>query len=317
MAKKKKTMNEMNEMNEKSFGNGLSVFDPRSFDQMGQIARQLASSSLVPDTLKGNTDDQTVSNCFRVVEQAQRWGLSPFAVMDSASVVRGKLMWEGKLIAAAIKSGLGIRLKYEYSGEGEKRKIIVSAVVDGALESIEGTVSTWKTTHDGSPWKAANYDQMLAYRGARQWARRYAPEVILGVYAPDEMDSKWIRNVTPPGQSIAEVYEKRTAEAKKIAAPNPEKKPAVGRTISRHASAATLTDISEMDSATGKKYFVAICEIPDDVGGEKNVEFFTFSESLYERLAGRKGDKIMIQYSQSLKGGFKLEDFDEIEGGDE
>ena len=27
---------------------------------------------------------------------------------------------------------------------------------------------------------------MLAYRGARQWARRHMPEVLLGIYTDDE-----------------------------------------------------------------------------------------------------------------------------------
>lgn len=177
---------------------GLSVFDSGQFEQMGVIASKLAQSSLIPDTLKGKSNEQTAANCFRVVEQAQRWGLSPFAVMDAASVVHGKLMWEGKLIAAAIKATLGVRLRYEYSGKGDARKVIVSGEVDGLIETIEGTVADWKTTGKNSPWdKLANRDQMLAYRGARQWARRHAPEVILGVYAPDEVDESDFRNVTP------------------------------------------------------------------------------------------------------------------------
>jgi hypothetical protein len=177
---------------------GLSIFDSGTFDQMGLIASKLAASSLIPATLKGDTDEETAANCFRVVEQAQRWGLSPFAVLDSASVVHGKLMWEGKLIAAAIKSALGVRLRYDYEGQGDQRKVTVTGEIDGQPSTVEGTVADWKTTGKGSPWeKPANHDQMLAYRGARQWARRHAPEVILGVYSPDEFDEASIRNVTP------------------------------------------------------------------------------------------------------------------------
>lgn len=168
---------------------GLSIFDSGTFEQMAMISAEIAKSSLIPETLKGDDLQQTTANCFRVVEQAARWGLSPFAVMDSASVVHGKLMWEGKLIAAAINQTLGVRLSYDYSGEGENRKVVVSGTLDGERLTIEGTVAAWKTTGKGSPWdRLANRDQMLAYRGARQWARRHAPEVILGVYAPDEYE---------------------------------------------------------------------------------------------------------------------------------
>ena len=31
-------------------------------------------------------------------------------------------------------------------------------------------------------------DQQLAYHGSRVWARRHAPELMLGVYSPEEFD---------------------------------------------------------------------------------------------------------------------------------
>jgi hypothetical protein len=37
-------------------------------------------------------------------------------------------------------------------------------------------------------------DQQLAYHGARVWARRHAPELMLGVYSPEEMPDE------PPAQ---------------------------------------------------------------------------------------------------------------------
>ena len=39
-------------------------------------------------------------------------------------------------------------------------------------QSVEGTVANWKT--ENSNWKKSP-DDMLVYRGTRQWARRYAP----------------------------------------------------------------------------------------------------------------------------------------------
>lgn len=172
---------------------GLSIFDTGTFEQMGLIASKLASSTLIPESLRTEKKngqlvplppEQVAANCFRIVEQAQRWGMSPFAVIDCASVVHGKLMWEGKLIAAALDAQLGVRLDYEYSGEGEARTVTVSGRFpdEEKIKSVEGSVAKWKT----GQWKATDYDQRLAYRGSREWARRYAPGVILGVYSPDE-----------------------------------------------------------------------------------------------------------------------------------
>ena len=183
---------------------GLSIFDTGTFEQMGLIASKLAASSLIPETLRtekknGNVvalpPEQVAANCFRIVEQSQRWGMSPFAVIDCASVVYGKLMWEGKVIAAALEATMGIRLDYDFSGQGEGRSIIVSGRFpdEEKIRQVEGNVKNWKTDQ----WKATDYDQRLAYRGAREWARRHAPGVILGVYSPDEIDEESLRNVTP------------------------------------------------------------------------------------------------------------------------
>jgi hypothetical protein len=290
---------------------GISVFDSGQFEQMWNIAGALSQGSLIPDTLKGKTADETKANCLRVVEQAARWGLSPFAVMDSASVVHGRLMWEGKLIAAAIKATLNVRLRYTYDGSGEARKVTVSGVIDGIEETIEGTVADWKTTGKGSPWdNLANRDQMLAYRGARQWARRHAPEVILGVYAPDEFEEPEMVNVTN-GRTPAK-RETPIIPGKKAEEPQPEpakeKLPpptvAAGRQKKdRQNRMATLTGITER-TGNGKTWWAVGLKI-----GTADVEMTTFSESMHRSLLEcEMGAKLWITFTKSEKG-YALEDY--------
>jgi len=294
---------------------GLSVFDSGQFEQMWNIAGALAQGSLIPDTLKGKNDDETKANCLRVVEQASRWGLSPFAVMDSASVVHGKLMWEGKLIAAAIKATLGVRLRYEYSGSGESRKVIVSGLLDGIEETIEGTVGDWKTTGKGSPWdNLANRDQMLAYRGARQWARRHSPEVILGVYAPDEFDGDSMRDVTPGKTSPAKLDtpnipgRKEEAKEEEPAPSNPVKNEPTGRQKkARHERDAKFKSISEQ-TAKGKTWF----EVATVISG-KQVTLTTFSTTDADALREvEPGTMLRVIVTQSGDG-FALESYEIIE----
>lgn len=184
---------------------GLSIFDEGSFDSLYRIAEAMAQSSLVPKTLTEDKDgpyplEKVAANCFLVVEQAQRWGLSPFACLGCASVVHGRLMWEGKLVSAVIEAKLGVRLSYAYSGKGDARSVVVSGTLPDESEprTVEGTVGNWKTTGAGSPWgSSANHDRQLAYRGAREWARRHAPAVLLGVYTDDEAAEIPMRDVTP------------------------------------------------------------------------------------------------------------------------
>lgn len=183
----------------------VPIFDTRMFDHMMRIAKLMATSSLVPEHLNsikkvGGRDyaiepDEAVANCFLVVNQAMHWKMDPFAVAQHTHVNKGKIGYEGKLIAAAINSNPSIleRLSYKYEGTGTSRKVTVTArhVADKEAKSIDGTVGQWQTAErDGTVkenWRK-NPDQQLSYRGAREWARRHFPEIILGVWGDDELD---------------------------------------------------------------------------------------------------------------------------------
>jgi hypothetical protein len=200
----------------------IPVLDTARFEHMQRIANVMSYSNLVPDALckvkHGDnlvalTPDEIRANCFLVVNQAVRWGMDPFAVAQCVSVVHGKLCYEGKLIAAVLDAKLGMKLEYEFAGDGEAMSVTVRATVDGkpVLDSkgepktVTGTVAEWKTTGNNSPWSArGGYRRMLRYRGSREWVRAHEPSIMLGVYSPDEMDdlgeghrTRQMRDVTP------------------------------------------------------------------------------------------------------------------------
>ena len=168
--------------------NIIPVLDTAQFDAMARAAKMMAMASVIPEALRKGGGDTAIGNCFLVVNQAIRWGMDPFALAQCAFAISGKLGYEGKVAAAVINSDPRIekRLDYKYSGEGDLRKVVVSATLAGekVARTIEGTVGQWKTGND--MWKQ-DPDQMLAYRGARQWSRRHMPDVLLGVYTDDEL----------------------------------------------------------------------------------------------------------------------------------
>jgi hypothetical protein len=186
-------------------GNGLV---PQSMDQAVRMAEMMAKGRLVPQHLQNSPGD-----CLMVIEQATRWGMSPFAVAQATSVIQGRLMFEGKLVAAALHTSgaLATRLAYDYSGEGASRVVRVSAVLAGETEPrfVDVRLADAKTTN--KMW-TTQPDQQLAYHGARVWARRYAPEVMLGVYAPEEME---------PTQAPPPPHHGPTIEAHAEPAPQP------------------------------------------------------------------------------------------------
>jgi len=126
-----------------------------------------------------------------VVSQAMGWNMNPFHVAQATSSINGKLMFEGKLIAAAVESSGAIEghFDYDYAGEGDARQVTVKARRRGDANPRQLTIK-YKDVRTTNIWWEKQPDQMLVYSGVRNWARRFTPAVILGVYAPEEFDSK-------------------------------------------------------------------------------------------------------------------------------
>ena len=175
----------------------VPLLDTSKFEHMQRIAMMMARCAYVPkDLTKGDDIEARVANCFLVVNQAVRWGMDPFALAQTAYFVSGKMGFEGKTIAAAINSDprLKGRLDYTFEGEGDKLTITVSGTFrdTGDTKTIKGSVAQWKTNH--GLWGKDN-EQQLVYRGTRQWARRWMPDRLLGIYSADELDDIASRDV--------------------------------------------------------------------------------------------------------------------------
>lgn len=172
------------------------VLSPERIAFLWDLTLRIARSSMVPLSLRTSDgraalpQEQIDANVFFVVEISDRWGISPFALLPCAAVVHGKLGFEGKVIDAVLEGVYGIKLEYDWSGEGEDMKIVVSGSDRrGVVKPIDGTVKDWKTTGNGSPWKPSTYRKMLAYRGAREWARLHKSVAILGILSIDEIEA--------------------------------------------------------------------------------------------------------------------------------
>jgi hypothetical protein len=281
---------------------GVSVFNPAAFSAMINVAQMMSQSSLIPDCLVRDkdgefSDEKKASNCLLIVEQSARWEMSPFAVAQHASVIHGKLMWEGKLVAAVVAEKLKVSLNYEYSGAGENMQVIVSATLPGeeVARTITGKVKDWKT----SQWKAADYEQRLAYRGAREWARRHAPSVMLGVYTEDEeVSASPMRDVSP--KEPIEPFKNKSLLEPTPTEPTPTetKAPEGKQKKARHSKTATFLSVTEKQSTSGKKMFVAAMD-----NGMKVSDLVTYSSTIGENLQSlEEGTMLDIVFTVSEKG---------------
>ncbi|WP_395146995.1 RecT family recombinase [Moraxella atlantae] len=175
------------------------ALDDTLFNQCHRLAQIMASGACtVPKHLQGNVGD-----CFAIVGQALRWGFDPYAVAQKTHLVNGVLGYEAQLIIAVIngKAPIEGRLKFEHYGDWTKVKsktdspadvgVRVSAVMRGDDEPTVLDLSMAQVgTVRNSPLWMADPRQQLAYLAAKRWARLYCPDVILGLYSVDELESR-------------------------------------------------------------------------------------------------------------------------------
>jgi len=158
---------------------------PQTMEQAIRLAELMSKAKLVPQHLQGAPGD-----CLLIVEQAMRWNASPYAVAQCTSSIKGKLMFEGKLVHAVIESSGAIdgRISYEFAGSGDDRTVTVTATRSGekAPKSVTVKLSSARTTNE--MW-VKQPDQMLCYHGVRVWARRWTPGPLLGIYTREEIES--------------------------------------------------------------------------------------------------------------------------------
>lgn len=179
----------------------LTPMRPGNMGDALRLAEVMCKGRLVPKHLQDSPAD-----CLMVIEQAARWGLSPFAVAQCTSVVSGKLMYEGKLVAAVVnaRGAMAKRLDYEYAGAGEGRMVRTFGTVRGESTPREVWVKLVDVRTQNSMWRSQP-DQQLAYSSARIWARRHMPELMLGIYADgdDEVAGEHMTDASgPPGPPV-------------------------------------------------------------------------------------------------------------------
>lgn len=151
--------------------------------------------------------------CLALALQAWRDGGDPFAYANNAYIVNDQLAYESKLVHAIVntRAPTAGRLRTTYSGDGPKRRCKVIGYLRGEAEPFEyesPEIGTIKVKN--SPLWQSDPDQQLHYFSVRSWARRHVPEVLLGIYTPDEIQGEII-DMTPHQVISQEATQETTA----------------------------------------------------------------------------------------------------------
>lgn len=225
---------ELLEVESEYFSTPSLILSDKNLQRMMDFAKIMATGKVtVPNDLKNEGD------CLAITMQALQWGMNPFAVAQKTHIISGKLGYEAQLVNAVINSMAPTkdRIHYEWFGPWDK---IVGRFVEKTsqagktyrapgwnLEDEKGVgIKVFATlkgedtprvlelhlsqaaTRNSTLW-AEDPRQQLAYLGVKRWARLYVPDVILGVYTPDEVQQIVERDIgsgTTTGDDKTQAY---------------------------------------------------------------------------------------------------------------
>lgn len=203
-------------------GQNLTL-DVASMGAMVNLANIMSTGkATIPQEYRNSPGD-----CLAVVMQAVQWGMNPFAVAQKTHFVSGKMGYEAQLVNAVITALAPTKDRLHFEWFGDWSKVIGKfdikrgdkgeyRVPGWNLKDEEGLgIKVWATirgedeprvlelylaqarTRNSTLW-ADDPRQQLAYLATKRWARLYCPDVIMGVYTPDEFeDARVERDVTP------------------------------------------------------------------------------------------------------------------------
>lgn len=188
--------------------------------QLGQV--MATGKATVPKDFVGNVGD-----CTMIAMQALMWGMNPFAVIQKCFFVNGRIGYEAQLIVAAINCSGVLKERMRVVPFGPWEKILGKFQIRKNQEGKEYRVPDWTLadeeglgmditativgeteprtlrlllaqarTRNSTLW-GEDPLQQFTYLIQKRWARIHVPEVILGVYSHEELDSVGVTTADP------------------------------------------------------------------------------------------------------------------------
>lgn len=172
---------------------------PELMDSLKLDALIVSQSLNAPVGFQGQPE-----KCLSIAYQSRLWGLDPVAVASKCYLVpvRGggeRLAYEAQLVAALIntKAPLRDRMNIEFFGTTNQRYCVVSGVTLAGQKLVYASPIIGQIQPKQSQLWTTDPDQQLSYHSQRAFARRYFPEIMLGIYTPDELRTVQITDLTP------------------------------------------------------------------------------------------------------------------------
>lgn len=201
---------------------GSHGFDGANMAALWRIAGIFSKANILPKHFNGSRE-----NCFIILGLAQRLRVDPFALMQKAYMVHGKIGLEAQaVIAIANRSGrLRGSIKFELTGQGDSRQCRAYATLDDGsvveeVMSVQIAKSMGWWSKPDSMWPKMT-DLMLRYRSASWLCRVYLPDIMLGIDFSDELRDRGLEE-SDGSTAVAAVDAVKRVAAKPKPTPAPE-----------------------------------------------------------------------------------------------
>lgn len=167
----------------------LNLLDAKQLNSVYRNAKVLCESQLLPPHFRGKVADTMI-----LMDLAMRMRISLFTLANHAYTVSGKIGISGQLCISLVNScGRFTPLDFVFVGEQGTREYGCYAVATRLSNNVicKSTLITWGMAVDenwvrNSKWKTMT-DQMMVYRAASFFARKYCPDALLGLSLADEL----------------------------------------------------------------------------------------------------------------------------------
>jgi hypothetical protein len=161
------------------------TFSLQSFEHAQRVAKALSSSTMIPKDYQNN-----IPNTLVALEMAHRIGASPLMVMQNLHIIQGRPSWSSAFIIAALNaSGRFTALKYkatDKSCQAYATEKATGELLEGPTVTLDMAKAEGWLTKQGSKWQTMP-ELMLMYRAAAFFGRLYAPEIMMGMHAVEEI----------------------------------------------------------------------------------------------------------------------------------
>lgn len=212
------------------------------WDQVSRFAEAMTKADAsIPTYLADNVGD-----CIAITMQSIEWRMNPFLVAQKTQLTNGVLAYEDELINAIVNNcaPTTTRLQIEWVGDWDniigRVKAAESKTVDGDIDTdtVETYIKCWTdeeekglsvkvwatiigeekpreltlgmtqvVTKNSQLW-VEDPREHIAHLAIKRWARMHCPEVIIGIYTPEEIRARKAMSASPKPE------EKMLAEAK-------------------------------------------------------------------------------------------------------